>query len=38
MSTREYAMDLFDQLMEKSSWAAQRVLAEMGPKIDMDIL
>jgi len=28
MSTREYAMDLFDQLMEKSSWAAQRVLAE----------
>lgn len=28
LSTREYAMDLFDQLMEKSSWAAYKVLAE----------
>jgi|GEM_PF-1163505 len=28
VSTREHAMDVFDQLMEKSSWAAYKVLAE----------
>jgi hypothetical protein len=32
LSTREYAMDLFDQLMKKSSWAAHKVLAEWDRK------